>query len=294
MKKTHLVFVSLLLILCSCGGKTKRNTTENNVTGIEKAEAFGWNLAIQSYTFHKFNVIEALDKTKELGIHYIEIYPGHKLGGEWGDTPFGYQMTKEQIKGIKDLAASKDITIVGTGVFTTDNPDDWKLLFDFAKEMNLEFITCEPNIEHWDIVEELSKESGIKVAVHNHPKPSNYWNANLLMDQIKDRSTTIGSCADIGHWSREGFDPTESFKTLQGRVISLHIKDILDKPEDGSWQEDTIWGHGILNLEEILSELKKQDFKGFLSIEYEYNWENSVNDIKECIKHYEELTDKIF
>ena len=50
-----------------------------------KAEKQDWRIAIQSYTFHLFPLTEALDKTQELGVKYIEVYPGHKLGGKWGD-----------------------------------------------------------------------------------------------------------------------------------------------------------------------------------------------------------------
>ena len=31
-------------------------------------EKNGWRLAIQSYTFHKFTLVEAFDKTQELGV----------------------------------------------------------------------------------------------------------------------------------------------------------------------------------------------------------------------------------
>ena len=40
-----------------------------------KAEKQDWRIAIQSYTFHLFPLTEALDKTQELGVKYIEVYP---------------------------------------------------------------------------------------------------------------------------------------------------------------------------------------------------------------------------
>ena len=39
--------------------------------------------------------------------------------------------------------------------------------------------------------------------------------------------------------------------------------------------------------------LKEQQFKGYLSIEYEYNWDNSVPDIKKCIEEFNRVTDEI-
>lgn len=297
MNKKHLLLLVTLMLTffaCSGSGKKQAEAPASTTPGIDKAEAAGWRLGIQSYSFHKFTLAEALDKTQELGVKCIEVFPGHKLGGEWGDAAFGFDMTPEQKKWALDLAKSKDIKIVATGVYVTENADDWPKMFAFAKEMGMEFITCEPKIEHWDLVEKLSTESGIKVSVHNHPQPSDYWDAELLLAQIKDRSKNIGSGADVGHWNREGLDPVACLKKMEGRMISLHFKDIEGPREDGKFRDDVIWGKGVLDVEGMLNELKRQNFKGVFSIEYEYNWDNSVPDIKECIKYYDELTNKIF
>jgi sugar phosphate isomerase/epimerase len=259
-----------------------------------KAEQNGWRLGIQSYTFHLFTLTEALDKTQELGIKYIEIYPGHKLGGKWGDKVFGFELDDQSRKEIKELAGSKGIKIVGTGVFVAGNSDDWEKMFRLAKSMDMEFITCEPALDDWDLVESLSKEYSIKVAVHNHPQPSAYWRPELLLAQIADRSKQTGSCSDVGHWKREGLDPIECLKKLDGRIISLHFKDIAAKQEGASEQHDVIWGTGILNVKGMLEELKRQDFKGVFSIEYEYNWENSVPDIRKCIEYFNDTVDGLF
>lgn len=93
----------------------------------------------------------------------------------------------------------------------------------------MEFITCEPALEDWDLVEKLSKQYGIKISVHNHPQPSDYWKPENLLQAISDRSHSLGSCADVGHWRREGLDQIECLKKLKGRLISLHFKDIAPK-----------------------------------------------------------------
>ena len=36
----------------------------------------------------------------------------------------------------------------------------------------------------------------------------------------------------------------------------------------------------------MLNELKRQNFSGYFTIEYEYNWENSVPDIRQCIDYF--------
>ena len=73
----------------------------------------------------------------------------------------------------------------------------------------------------------------------------------------------------------------------------MHIKDIAPKKAGEKEQHDVIWGTGILDVKEMLKELKSQNFKGVFSIEYEYNWENSVPDIKECIQYFNKTANEI-
>lgn len=299
MKKNRLnifmiMLCSILIVSCNQKQNQAQNDTQEQNQIETKAEKNGWRLGMQSYSFHRFSLSEALDKTRELGLKYIEVYPGHKLGGKWGDQAFGFEMDDQTRQDIKEMAASKGIKIVGTGVFVTDNPEDWEKMFAFAKSMEMEFITCEPALKDWDLVESLAKNHNIKVSVHNHPQPSDYWKPELLLKDISQRSSLIGSCSDVGHWRREGLNQLDCLKELEGRIISFHFKDIAEKKEGEAEQHDVIWGTGILNVKEMLNELKRQNFKGVFSIEYEYNWDNSVPDIKKCIGYFEEVTNEIF
>ena len=259
-----------------------------------KAEKQGWRLGMQSYSFHLFTLTEALDKTQELGLKYIEIFPGHKLGGKWGDQVFGPLLDPKTRLELKRLADSKGIKIVSMGVVVTNNPEEWEPLFSFAKDMGMEYISCEPAIADWDLVERLVDKYAIKISVHNHPQPSTYWKPENLLKEISTRSKMIGSSADVGHWRRDGLNQIDCLKKLDGRIISLHFKDIAPKEEGVKEQHDVIWGKGILDVKGMLQELKRQNFKGVLCIEYEYNWDNSVPDIKQCISYFNQEFDLIF
>jgi len=43
------------------------------------------------------------------------------------------------------------------------------------------------------------------------------------------------------------------------------------------------YGTGVADIPGILEELKAQGFGGNLSIEYEYNWDNSLPEVAQCI-----------
>ena len=208
------------------------------------------------------------------------------------DAVFGYDLTSEQQDQLKEMAASKDIKIISSGVWTA-NRDEWEQIFPFAENMELEFISAEPAREDWDIVESLAKKYNIKVAVHNHPNENSYWKPEILLDYIGDRSTLLGSCADVGHYKRMNVDPIPALRELEGRIISLHFKDIAPEGDENTY-EDVVWGTGVLNVKKMLEELKRQNFKGYFTIEYEANWENNLPEIKESIDYFNKTTEEIF
>lgn len=280
---TTLAAAVFAMLLAAAGCSPKESVAERN----------GWKLAVQSYTFHKFSLEEALDKTAELGVKYIEAYPGHRLGEKWGDQVFGYGMDETTRKEILDLAESKGVKIVGSGVFVPSAPSEWEEEFQFAKSMGLEYISAEPAMEDWDLVEKLSNDYGIAVSVHNHPKPSTYWTPDSLLIAVSGRSKRLGSCADVGHWKRCGLDQLECLRRLDGRIISLHFKDIAPEDAEGG-SHDVIWGTGVLDVPAMLGILKGQGFKGYFAIEYEYNWDNSVPDIRKCIDYFNKVVDSIY
>ena len=283
MTRMRLFLAAAAVLLAAAACSPKQTPAEKN----------GWNLSMQSYTFHKFTFEEALEKTISLGVKYIEAFPGHRLGDKWGDQVFGYGMDGKTRKEILDLAAAKGVKMVGTGVFVPSDSSEWEKEFAFAKEMGMEFISTEPAMKDWDLVEKLSDQYGIAVSVHNHPRPSTYWTPDSLLAAVSGRSARLGSCSDVGHWKRCGLDQLECLRKLDGRIISLHFKDIAPADAEGG-PHDVIWGTGVLNVPSMLQILKDQGFKGYFSIEYEYNWDNSVPDIRQCIDYFNGEAKKLF
>ncbi len=258
-----------------------------------KAEKAGWKLGVQTYTFHKFSFQEAIDKANELGLKYAEVYYGQPLGKDI-EGKMDFRMDAATREKVLAYAKSKGVKIIASGVVVCNDEAEWKDLFEFVSHMGIEIITCESKYEHLKYVDELANRYKIDVAIHNHPKPSLYWEPRLFLDAVDGLSSRIGACADIGHWKRMGVNPVEALKMYEGRLKALHFKDIKEKVEGEKEQHDVIWGTGVCDIESVLKELKRQNFKGLFSIEYEYNWENSVPDIKQCIDYFHKTTNAIF
>jgi len=225
----------------------------------EKAEKIGWLLSAQTYSFRAFSFTETLDRMQKLGLKYAEVYFGQKLGGNLNGN-MDYKMDTETRLQVLKLTESKGIKLIACGV-----------------------VVCEPKLDQFNYIEKQAANFNIDIAIHNHPKPSTYWNPDELANVLKNKSSHFGSCADVGHWKRMGIDPVEALKKLDGRIKSLHLKDIEKNTPDS---HDTVWGSGVCNMSAILKELKRQNFKGVVSIEYEFNMKNPDPDIQKCIHYF--------
>jgi len=255
--------------------------------GAPHAEKLGWRLGCQAYTFNRYTFYEAIEKTASLGLHYIEAYPGQRLSKKKPNVRTDQNMPAADRKEMLKRLADAGIKLVNFGVVGLPNKEGAaRRVFDFAKEMGIETIVSEPPFDAFDLVEKLCDEYQINVAIHNHPKPSRYWNPDTVLKVCKGRSKRIGACADTGHWMRSGLVPVEQIKKLRGRIISFHFKDLNKYGRDA---HDVPWGTGKANVRAILQEVRRQGLKAVFSIEYEYHWETSLPEIAQCVKYFDKV-----
>jgi len=279
----------LMNVLLLAGALTTAGAARAQSKADDVAGKLGWKLSAQAYTFNRFTLAQALDKMETCGIQYVECYPGQTIGGGIEGTT-DFNMPASRREELKKLFKEKHKTLVAYGVVSPKNEEEWKQVFDFAKDMGIQVITAEPKDEHWDLVSRLCDQYQIKVAIHDHPRPSHYWHPDSVLAAVTGRSPLFGACADIGHWVRSGLDPVECVQKLKGRVFSLHIKDMNEKSPKA---HDVVWGQGQSNIEGVMRELKKQKFRGLFSAEYEYHWENSVPEVKESAKYWRTVVSKL-
>jgi sugar phosphate isomerase/epimerase len=251
----------------------------------EESRIGGYAIGCQAYSFNHFSAFEAIEKTALAGGKVIEFYPGQALSKEDPNLKVDNDASDEVIAKLKAKLAKHGVLAVNYGVVGLPNEEQGcRKVFDFAKKLGLVAITAEPSMEQMDLLEKLVKEYDIKLAIHNHPKQPNnpnykVWDPEYVLSMVKDRDSRMGSCADTGHWLRSGIKPVDALKILEGRIISSHLKD-LDQMGEG---HDVPYGTGVANIPGILNELRRQKFVGNMSIEYEYNWDNSVPEIAQCI-----------
>jgi sugar phosphate isomerase/epimerase len=251
----------------------------------------GFAIGCQAWTFNKFSVFEAIEKTAQAGGKTIEFFPDQKLSVEEPNVKFDHNAPAEVIEKVKAKCKSHNITPVAYGVvgLSKDEAASRKV-FAFAKSLGILCINTE-SVEALDTAEKLVKEYDIKVGIHDHPKrPDNpsyrVWDPNYVLEITKDRDARIGACADTGHWVRSGLKPVDCLRILKGRIMSSHLKDLHAPLPSG---HDVIYGTGVSDIKGTLAEFKEQGFEGPISIEYEYKMENNLEEVKGCMEFMRSL-----
>jgi sugar phosphate isomerase/epimerase len=291
-----MILGALCLVAVSCGSNQSKNTTTDTTAATTATtdsssggSTAGFKIGIQMWTFRMFPFADALNKVDSAQVKNIEAFFGQKLGGGMPGE-FGIKMSSDTRAKLKQLLQQKGIQIVAMGVITPKDSTEWRKAFDLAKEFGLSYITAEPIKKQWDMVDKMAGEYGIKVAIHDHPKPNAYSSPDSVLAAIQGH-TNIGSCADVGHWARNGLDPVECLKKLEGHVYGVHLKDIVkfDDPK----AEDTIVGKGVIKFDPIFAELKRQNFNGMMSIEHESNWYHNLPDVIQTVQFYNDEVAKL-
>ncbi len=245
----------------------------------------GFAIGCQAYSFNKYSVFEAIEKTAEVGGKVIEFYPGQKLSAEEPTVKWDHNASAEVQEKVKAKLKQHGLIAVAYGVVGIPKDEaQARKVFEFAKVMDIRVLNTE-SADAIDTIDKLVREYDIKVGFHDHPKREkdpNYrmWDPNYILELVKDRDPRVGSCADTGHWQRSGLKPVDCLRILKGHIVSSHLKDLNVMDRDG---HDLPYGGGVGDIKGTLDEFKAQGFSGPISVEYEFHWETSVPEIKQCI-----------
>jgi L-ribulose-5-phosphate 3-epimerase len=251
------------------------------------AEKIGWAVGIQAYTFRGISFYEALDKIAALGARHVE--PGFflKLDSKRPDLTTSESLSPELRLEMKRRMADQGISMPSYYAGLNTDKDAAVKAFEFAKEMGSTTIVAEPPVEAFDMIEKLCDEFKINLAIHNHPKAPNYtnWDPANVAAACKGRGKRIGACCDTGHWVRSGLNPVDCLKIMEGRIISFHLKDVAEsgKPE----ARDVPLGQGKADYVNVLKELKRQKYQGVMTVEYEHESPQLVEDVAQCLAFVE-------
>jgi len=262
MKKKIMVLIALCAVMTALGQDFK--------------------LAVQAYTFRDRSFVETVETAKRLGIKYIEMYPGQRLGGEMaGNTDFK-KIDEKTTAQLKKFIDDSGVQVVSYGVTNASNEDQWDQLARFAHAIGIKTIQTEITADRakFDLAEKMAEKHDLTVAIHNHRQ--DFGKPEGILKQLEGRGPRVGAGCDIGHWMRVGVTPLDGIKLLKGKFVTLHLVDV-ERIGDEKGIRDVPYGTGAGNMKAVLDELRSQGFKGYLTLEYEHQSEYLEKEVGECV-----------
>ncbi len=272
------------------------NTRSASAAELDRkgAEKLGWKLALQAWSANfqmpkESTVFHSIDIAKALGLRYIELYPGQPISAD-DKAGFGPGMSDAQIEAVLGKAKSAGVKIINCGVIGIPNNEKAAdKFFAWAKKVGISIIVSEPDPKALPMINKVAGAHGIRVAIHDHPKPSRYWDPEYVYSLTKDLKN-VGFCADVGHWKRSGLEPVEVLKKYGHKIFSLHFKDLVPDKSGKHWH-DVVWGTGDSHMADMMRVLKEKGFKGPFSVEYEYSWDMPT--LKKCVRFFFNQANKL-
>lgn len=233
----------------------------------------GFNMGMQSYSLRGFDADRALAEINKLGLHSVELFEAH----------FSTQSSDADIETMKRKTKALGIKMMGHGVnqFTKDHQAN-RRLFEFAKKAGIRNISADPSEDAFESLDKLCEQYQIRIAIHNHGPGARYDKVADVLNAIRGHHPLIGACADLGHYIRTAEDPVRAIHLFEGRLYGIHLKDFAEQKAKA---KGVILGQGHLDVVGVFKALRKVQFPadGCLSLEYEENPQDPLDDVKACL-----------
>ena len=256
---------------------------------IRAQERLGWRLGVEAYTFHRFPLFEAIEKTARLGLAYMGGLSFQKVGG---DIPRNFEpgLSDDEIRQVRfklDAAGVRLLTY-----YIQDIPGEeaaCRRIFEFGRKIGIETFMTEPKPEALPLIARFCDEYDIRVALHNHDAKGSpvYWQPEGILRACDGLTHRIGACADLGYWMRAGIDPIEGVRKLGDRLVTVQVHDLDARTPQG---QDVPWGTGTGKTAEFIRELHRaKRLPVMFGLEYSRNFENSLPEVTRCVEFFDRL-----
>ncbi|MEJ7768652.1 MAG: TIM barrel protein [Chitinophagaceae bacterium] len=228
-------------------------------------------VGIAGYTFNQFSIDQTITMMRRVGITMLSLKEFH----------LPVDSSKAKADEVVEKFKAGGITIYAVGVIYMKNASEVDRAFDYAQNVGVDLIVGVPEYELLSYSEQKVKSTGIKLAIHNHgPEDKRYPSPKDVYDRIKNMDAKMGLCIDIGHSLRAGTDPAKAVAEYKSRLFDLHIKDISLASKDGKSIEI---GRGVIDFPALVKALRRINFKGKCSIEFEKDMKDPLPGIAESI-----------
>ena len=240
-----------------------------------------FQLGMAGYTFVNFDLDTTLRTMQRLDVHYLCIKDFH----------LPLDSTDEQIKAFHARCAEFGVTGYAVGPIYMKSEAEIDRAFEYAKRVGVKLIVGVPNYELLPYVDKKVKEYDFHYAIHLHgPDIKTYPDATDVWDHTKDLDPRIGMCLDVVHDLRNGCHPVTALEKYHLRVFDMHNKVVTDWTKTGHAIE---LGRGKIDFPALIQMMRKVNYTGKCSLEYEKDMKDPFLGIAESIGYFKAVSELI-
>jgi len=255
------------------------------------------------------SAVDAVRLFAELGLSGIELVcqPG---------TPFSLEMPEPDLRAVEEAAKDCGLAVVTLTPYMWDinsadtekaraNIDGLKAAVELAARFGAGYVRAyggretedrpggwNRTVEALQEVAPVAGEHNVVLVVENHPGTMTVTGeatARLVDDVGSAHVACLLDPANVMYRSEEAWETT--VKTQQGKIAYVHVKDY--DVRDGE-RIACIVGEGIVPWKDILAELARTGYDGYLSFEYERKWHpdqlpEAREGLRRCIEYVRSL-----
>lgn len=240
-----------------------------------------FKIGVAGYSYRSYDIDKTLDFLESMGVHYLSIK----------DWWLPLNATVEQMDTLKAKCAEHGVDGYILGPIYMRSEKQVDDTFAYVQRYGSKMFIGVPNYELLPYVIEKVRETGIKVAIHTHgPDGAAFPDIRTVVEMVKDPSLGIGCCMDLGHTFRSGYNLAEDIEKYGEWIYDIHIKDETDASKAGNTWE---MGRGMIDFRPVIKALRKIDYKGVLSLEFEKNGNNPHPGVAESIGYLRGVLDAV-
>lgn len=234
----------------------------------------GLKVGVASYSFRKLPLDQTIAGMKRVDLHYVSIK----------DVHLPLKSTTDERKEVSQQFRDSGITPISCGVITIKDEASARQAFEYARDINVATIVCNPDPSALPILDQLVKDFDIRIAIHNHgPEAPHFKSPYDVMELVKTLDARIGVCIDVGHCARAKTDPVEAIGKCRARLFDCHFKDIVSLNAKSAGTAEVEVGRGILDIRGMLAALREIRYAGHIGFEHEKTAENPLPGLAESV-----------
>ena len=248
-------------------------------------------LGVQSYSFRDRPLDEAIAAMEKIGFGSCEMSGSHLeprlRGAELRQWRLTVPLDHFESAGKKLRQAGIEPAVLTYNLPSPPYPDaEIARGFEMAKALGAKALSSSTKLSVVPGIDAAAKRYKMRVGLHNHSaiRPDEVTTPDDFSAALRGRSDYIMITLDIGHFVAAGFHPVEYLREHQSKIMSTHIKD--RKKDQGP---NVPFGEGDTPIGEALLYVRGHAPRIPCYIEYEYEGQDSVAEVRKCFDYCKHL-----